>query len=253
MPASKAEIAAIAAKMLDTLVAAKGNTAEALMNAYAGSLDEFEAIDIDAAVRRLLKGKIDGASLKFLPTGPELFVYVDRVRAERMQMLTGKPASSRVTLSQPVQHVSVEGEQARMRLKMPMLQYAEGNSGRMFALKVANQEGLQSMIVLASSWGVDTPKELEDHIAEVGLKEAEKLWRKARKSAWQGIEESPPPFLVTRKKMLEKWGAFPVLEDDVSYDRWLSKKGKWPVGATWVSALGTVYLDTRMKGAGGMA
>lgn len=52
------------------------------------------------------------------------------------------------------------------------------------------------------------------------------------------------PFLVSQEKARAKYAGWTVFKDDVGYDQFraMSRAREIPVGATWVAALGTVYV-----------
>lgn len=109
MPASLAEIGEAVAVLTDTFIPPKGCTSEGLVRAYLDALDEHELVDIETTVKRLGKGRIEAASTKFMPTAPELAVYVDRVRSERLGE-ERKPAAKRYTAAPIVTYEALRNQ-----------------------------------------------------------------------------------------------------------------------------------------------
>lgn len=140
---------------------------------------------ISEAAQRFTSGIVTGQHKTFAPSVAEFCI-----EARRMAELI--PLRGRVSLPAPTRYQPqpVPNERARMRLKMPMYTFATA-MGRMDELAVANKAGMNAMIALAMSWGIDTPPELLD----IPDAEAESQWRTARNRAWAEIERNPPPFM----------------------------------------------------------
>lgn len=128
------------------------------------------------------------------------------------------------------------GARERMRLKMPLYQYAN-ELHLMDELDAANREGFGAMVNLATKWGIEIPQELLDR------PDAEDEWYRARNRSWSEIERNPPPFMINRQRMLDKNANRAVLFEDITFEQFkkLSAAREIPVGASWVAALGIIY------------
>lgn len=181
-PASLAEISTALQVLFDALPFQRGSKTDNVAAAYVESLRGCTSEAINAGIRKFLRGECEGVSPRFVPTPPEL------ARIVRAAVIPSRvPEERRIA---PFRHATA-GERARMRLKMPMYQAAYGSGERMNQLAKANAEGLSAMVILANSWGVAVPDELND----VPLDEAERQWQQARNAAWAEINRNPPPFL----------------------------------------------------------
>lgn len=180
-PASLAEISTALQVLFDALPFQRGSKTDNVAAAYVEALRGCTADAVNAGIRKFLRGECESVSPRFVPTPPEL-----------AKIVRGVVIPMRIPVERRIeQHREmVPGERARMRLKMPMWQAAFGNNARMDALAVANKEGLSAMVMLANSWGVPIPDELND----VPFEEAERRWEQARRNAWIEIERRPPPF-----------------------------------------------------------
>lgn len=180
-PASLVEISSALQVLFDALPFQRGSKTDNVAAAYVEALRGCSSEAINAGIRRFLRGECEHVSPRFVPTPPELArivrtAIVDRVPVERRIEPYREP---------------LPGEKMRMRLKMPLLQAAHGNQGRMLALAKANAEGFQAMVVLAANWQVRVPDDLLDMPTE----EAERQWQQARTRAWAEISANPPPFM----------------------------------------------------------
>lgn len=153
---------------------------------YMQAMQGFSIEAIAAGIRRFLRGECEGVNPKYCPHPPELATIV------RTTVIPSRiPPERRI----PPFRQPLPGEQARMRLKMPMFNAAFGNGPRMDALAKANADGFGAMVTLATKWGVAVPQELFD----VPDEEAERQWRFARNAALSEIERNPPPYMRSRK------------------------------------------------------
>lgn len=180
-PASLAEISVTLKELLfDALPFQRGKSDGAAL-AYVEALQGVSLEALRAGIGKFLRGECESVSPKFVPTPPELSRIV-----RSAAMPTRIPSERR--LPAPVS-VS-DGERARMRLKMPMFQYAFSH-GKIDELAQANIAGMEAMILLASEWGVPIP----DELADIPSDQAERDWQTARRRAWASIEGNPPKFM----------------------------------------------------------
>lgn len=76
------------------------------------------------------------------------------------------------------------------------------------------------------------------------------LWQKPIPIDYERQQHDDAPFEWLRKDALQRWKDFPIVEEHCTYERFYAHKGRWPIGATFVPALGQVRLNTRMPDAG---
>lgn len=76
------------------------------------------------------------------------------------------------------------------------------------------------------------------------------LWQNAVSIDYERQQHDDTPFEWLRKDALQRWKDFPIIEEHCTYERFHAHKGRWPIGATFVPALGQVRLNTRMPDAG---
>lgn len=181
-PASSVEISDALRVLFDAgLPFQRGAKADGVAMAYVEALQGMSIEGIQAGIRKFIRGECEDVSPRFVPTPPEL------ARIVRTAVVPSRvPEERRIA---PFRH-SDSGERARMRLKMPMYDFATKH-GRIDELAAANRAGMTAMIALAMSWGVPVPAELFD----VPEQAAERQWHTARNRAWAEIEHNPPPFM----------------------------------------------------------
>lgn len=181
-PASAAEISEILRLLFDAnLPFQRGANVENVAMAYIEALRGTTLEAIQAGVRKFLRGECQDVSPRYLPTPPELARIV---RTAVVQ--TRIPEERRIA---PFRHPD-DGAKARMRLKMPMWQYAL-KRGLMDRMVRANREGFAALVTLAIEWGIPIPEEM----FAIPDAEAERQWQLVRDRAWAEIERNSPPFL----------------------------------------------------------
>lgn len=180
-PASAAEISDALRVLFDGgLPFQRGVNPDNAAILYVEALRGFTAAGIRAGITKFIQGECEDVSLRFIPTPPELAKIVRTVIVP-----SRIPEDRRIA---PFRHSS-HGERDRMRLKMPMYNYAFSN-GLMDDLNKANREGMGAMIVLATKWGIAIPPEL----LSIPDDEAEHQWHVARNRALAEIDRNPPPY-----------------------------------------------------------
>lgn len=142
------------------------------------------------AAQRFRTGLVDGQKLDYAPS-TALFCTEAR-RIATMLPFRGRPA---LPAPDKPERQKTPGEEARLRLKVPMWQHAYA-CGLMDELAEANRAGMGAMIVLATKWGIAIPEAL----LAIPEDEAERQWSIARNRAWVEIERNPPPFLRRSRK-----------------------------------------------------
>jgi len=181
-PASSGEISDAIRVLFDAgLPFQRGVKPDGVALAYVEALHGHPIEAIHAGIRKFLRGECEEVNPKFVPTPPELArivrkaVMVDRIPEERRLSYDG-PRD--------------DGERLRMRLKVPMWQFAH-HTGRYEELARADRDGFGAMVVLAANWGVKVPQGLLDMPTE----RAEREWREGRNRAIREVERNPPPFM----------------------------------------------------------
>jgi hypothetical protein len=190
MQASAAEISAALQLLFDALPFQRGSRSENVAVAYIEALRGCSVEAVQEGVRKFLRGDCADVNPRYVPTPPEL------ARIVRSAIVPDRIPASRQIAAKPIS----DGERERMRIKMPMWNYAFAN-GRMDELAHANREGFGAMIILATKWGVPIP----DGLLNMSEAVAEQQWREARNRAWREIERNPPPFLRSRTKAGSDW------------------------------------------------
>lgn len=178
-PASSAEISDALRVLFEAgLPFQRGVKVDGVALAYVEAMTGFPVESIHAGIRKFLRGECEDVSPRFVPTPPEL------ARIVRTAVIPVRIPAARWI--EPIRRD--DGERARMRLKVPMFQYAFAR-GCMDLLAEANAQGFTAMAALATKWGIDIPEEF----AGVQDDRIESDWRAARARAWNEIDRNPPP------------------------------------------------------------
>lgn len=185
-PASYAEISSSLQMLFDALPFQRGAKSDNVAMAYIEALSGTTVDALHAGIRKFLRGECQDINPRYVPTPPEL------ARIVRSAVVQNRvPEERRIA---PFRSAG-EGERARMRLKVPMLNYAF-ERGLVDRLDRANREGFGAMVALATDWGIPIP----DELLAIPDDEAERQWHLARNRAWAEIERNPPPFLINERK-----------------------------------------------------
>ncbi len=186
-PASAAEISDALTFLFDCgLPFQRGAKSDSVAIAYIEALRGFTIEGIRAGIQKFIRGECSDVSPRFLPTPPEM------ARIVRTAVVPHRiPEERRIA---PFRSPD-EGERIRMRLKMPMFQYALAR-GLMDELQKAYVEGATASVALAMKWEIPVPQELLEMLERDGERE----WHAARRRAEAENERNPPPFMRRRKR-----------------------------------------------------
>jgi len=137
-----------------------GSDPDLTMQTYRAALRDIPAQAVIEAAERFVKGRVAGQSKKFAPSIAEFLQEAERI-AELM------PYRDRLALDPPKQahHQPLSrNEQARMRLKMPLLREAmsRGQVDKLATLiKQQKADDMEELIALAREWEIRIPDELQ--------------------------------------------------------------------------------------------
>lgn len=201
-----------------------------LLLTYDEALTGLDDGSVCATAAKFVRGEVSGQNKTFAPSIAE---FRDEVRKT--------PVPGRLAISPPqleaYRHVDAK-ERARMRLKVPLYDYAIEH-GKADELAKALDEGFNATAALAANWGVSIPVEF----SEMPSGSIESEWRAARNRAWAEIDRNPPPFIRRREREASRRSDLPVIMQDASHEDFkrLNKSGQLPTGATWVACLATIF------------
>lgn len=137
------------------------------------------------AAQRFRTGLVDGQKLDYAPSTALFYTEARRIAS----LLPHRGRQALPAPPKPERH-KTQSETARLRLKVPMWQYAY-ERGLMDKLDRANRQSFAAMVALATEWGIAIP----DELFAIPEDEAERQWSVARNRAWAEIERNPPPYL----------------------------------------------------------
>lgn len=146
-----------------------------LLLTYDEALTGLDDGAICATAAKFVRGEVPGQNKTFAPSVAEFRDEVRRTPIPGRQYLPRRETDRQVGA----------GEQARMRLKVPMFNYAFPNETLMAELAQANAAGMDAMVLLATKWGIPIPDQLND--------QTNADWQRARNQALADIERNPPP------------------------------------------------------------
>lgn len=185
-PASSAEIGEALKVLFNSLPFQRGTDPGTVVIAYIEALRGVSLDGVKAGISKFLRGECEGVNPRYVPTPPEL------ARIVRTAVVPHRiPEERRIA---PFRSAD-EGERIRMRLKMPMFQYAFAR-GLMDELQKAYVEGATASVALAIKWEIPVPQELLEMLERDGERE----WHAARRRAEAENERNPPPFMRRRKR-----------------------------------------------------
>lgn len=164
----------------------RGADPDTAMMAYVGSLAGITRDAIAAGIAKFLRGDVEGVSVKFVPTPPEL------ARIVRSAVVQNRiPPSHQISAKPPM----MSDERARMKLKMALFKAGQGSQGRTQELQKA-LVSFEDAIALAQEWGVTVPEDVWEEFNSAG---SDDRWRKAKARALREMERNPPPFMRGRR------------------------------------------------------
>lgn len=178
--------------MLNSFPRQASSDIQGLLLTFDEDLNGIASAAIVEAAENFRRGLVEGQSLDYAPSSA-------RFCAEARRIHDLLPYRNRKALPAPAANDRPYGDdaraKARMRLKMPMFAAAMAKGpAAMNDLAKANAEGVESMILLAASWGIAIPEQLD------GATDDE--WISARNRALHRMEMDPPPFLRGRPELM---------------------------------------------------
>lgn len=213
--------------LFNSLPFQRGTDPATAVIAYCEALRGATVEAVRAGISKFLRGDCEGVSSKFVPTPPELARIVRTVAIPQRVPQIGHRRESGAEMD--------DRAKARMRLKMPMLNFAWGNDVLMAELEEANRKGLDDMVMLATRWGIAVPDELNT--------QTNSEWQTARARAWNEIDRKPPEAIARRNRAAARFRGHPIIARGVDYEEWrrLSASRQVPVGAVWSAELATIF------------